>query len=76
MKVSATSIHRDITDQFSHALLRAELDVYGNDFPSETFRVLKEKETRLYDPSHPVRNAVETLGSVEVVRTIRGALKK
>jgi hypothetical protein len=23
-------------------------DVYGPDFPSETFRVLKEKETRLY----------------------------
>ncbi len=23
-------------------------DVYGEDFPSETFRVLKDKETRLY----------------------------
>ena len=23
-------------------------DVYGPDFPGETFRVLKEKETRLY----------------------------
>jgi hypothetical protein len=23
-------------------------DIYGEDFPSETFRVLKEKETRLY----------------------------
>lgn len=30
---------------------------------------------RLYDPRHPVRNIIETLDSVEVVRTIREALK-
>ncbi|RLJ16095.1 restriction endonuclease [bacterium endosymbiont of Escarpia laminata] len=31
---------------------------------------------RLYDPRHPVRNNLETLDSVEVVRTIREALKR
>lgn len=31
---------------------------------------------RLYDPRHPVRNHLETLDSIEVVRTIREALKK
>lgn len=31
---------------------------------------------RLYDPHHPVRNNLETLDSVEVVRTIREALKR
>jgi len=31
---------------------------------------------RLYDPRHPVRNHLETLDSVEVVKTIREALRK
>ena len=29
-----------------------------------------------YDPRHPVRNNLETLDSVEVVRTIREVLKR
>jgi len=28
-------------------------EVHGADFPGETFRVLKEKEVRLYGVSHP-----------------------
>ncbi|MCK4623617.1 MAG: hypothetical protein KAT62_15565 [Desulfuromonadales bacterium] len=31
---------------------------------------------RLYDPRHPVRNNLETLDSVEVIRTIREVLKR
>ena len=31
---------------------------------------------RLYDPHHPVRNPIETLDSVKVVKTIREALKR
>ena len=35
-------------------------DVYGEDFPSETFRVLKEKETRLYGKYRTKRLVLET----------------
>ncbi len=38
--------------------------------------IIQKEFDRLYDPSHPVRNCVETLDSVEVVRIIREALKK
>lgn len=38
--------------------------------------VIQREFDRLYDPSHPVRNRLETLDSVEVVRTIREALKR
>jgi hypothetical protein len=34
-------------------------DVYGEDFPSETFRVLKEKETRLYNEYRTKRLVLE-----------------
>ena len=37
--------------------------------------VIQSEFDRLYDPQHPVRNHLETLDSVEVVRTIREALK-
>ena len=42
----------------------------------EKLAVIQREFDRLYDPNHPVRNAIETLDSVEVVRTIREALKK
>jgi len=42
----------------------------------EKLAVIQRQFKRLYDPRHPVRNAVETLDSVEVIRTIREALKK
>ncbi|MEW6519190.1 MAG: hypothetical protein AB1461_07220 [Thermodesulfobacteriota bacterium] len=43
-----------------------------------TYRVpqFQTEFDRLYDPRHPVRNHLETLDSVEVVRTIREALKR
>jgi len=42
----------------------------------EKLAIIQREFDRLYDPAHPVRNAIETLDSVEVVRTIREALKK
>ena len=42
----------------------------------EKFAVIQRQFDRLYDPRHPVRNHLETLDSVEVVRTIREALKR
>lgn len=64
MEILASSIHRDITDQSSHALLHAEFGVYGEDFPSAIFRILKEKETHLYGEycaKRPVLEAWEQL---------------
>lgn len=42
----------------------------------EQLAVIQREFDRLYDPAHPVRNRLETLDSVEVVRTIREALKR
>jgi len=42
----------------------------------EKLAIIQREFNRLYDPNHPVRNAIETLDSVDVVRTIREALKK
>lgn len=42
----------------------------------EKLAIIKQPFDRLYDPRHPVRNIIETLDSVEVVRTIREALKR
>ncbi len=42
----------------------------------EKLAVIRREFDRLYDPNHPVRNHLETLDSVEVVRTIQEALKK
>jgi adenine-specific DNA-methyltransferase len=42
----------------------------------EQLAIIQREFDRLYDPRHPVRNALETLDSVEVVRTIREALKR
>lgn len=42
----------------------------------EKLAVIQREFDRLYDPRHPVRNHLETLDSVEVVRTIREALRK
>ena len=38
--------------------------------------VIQREFDRLYDPNHPVRNRIETLDSVDVVRVIRETLKK
>ncbi len=37
--------------------------------------IIQSEFDRLYDPSHPVRNHLETLDSVEEVRIIQAALK-
>ncbi|GAB4346207.1 MAG: hypothetical protein Kow0089_23500 [Desulfobulbaceae bacterium] len=42
----------------------------------EKLAVIQQEFDRLYDPAHPLRNAIETLDSVQVVRTIREALKR
>ena len=42
----------------------------------EKLAIIQREFDRLYDPNHPVRNNLETLDSVDVVRTIREALKK
>jgi uncharacterized protein YcaQ len=38
--------------------------------------IIQREFERLYDPSHPVRNHLKTLDSVEEVRIIREALKR
>lgn len=43
---------------------------------AEKLAVIQREFDRLYDPAHPVRNRLETLDSVEEVRTIREALKR
>ena len=49
-----------------------------NDSMSEEDKlaVIQQEFERLYDPRHSVRNHLETLDSVNVVRTIREALKR
>ncbi|GJL66040.1 MAG: hypothetical protein NPIRA05_10110 [Nitrospirales bacterium] len=42
----------------------------------EKLAIIQREFDRLYDPAHPVRNHLGTLDSVEVVHTIREALKK
>jgi len=42
----------------------------------EKLAVIQREFDRLYDPRHPVRNHIDTLDSIEVVRTIREALKR
>ena len=42
----------------------------------EKLAVIQYEFDRIYDPQHPVRNHIETLDSVEVVKTIREALKR
>lgn len=42
----------------------------------EKLAIIQREFDRLYDPNHPVRNHLETLDSVEVVRTIREALQR
>lgn len=42
----------------------------------EKLAIIQREFDRLYDPRHPVRNIIETLDSIEVVRTIREALQR
>jgi len=54
-----------------------QLEPITNDMgEEEKLAVIQREFNRLYDPNHPVRNTIETLDSVNVVRTIREALKK
>jgi len=41
----------------------------------EKLAIIQSEFEQLYDPNHPVRNAIETLDSIEEVRIIREALK-
>ncbi|MDO9042616.1 MAG: hypothetical protein Q7U64_09785 [Desulfocapsaceae bacterium] len=43
---------------------------------AEKLAIIQTEFDRLYDPSHPVRNHLETLDSVEDVRIICEALKR
>ena len=43
---------------------------------TDKLAIIQREFDRLYGPHHPVRNNLETLGSVDVVRTIREALKR
>ncbi|OAV68593.1 hypothetical protein Barb6_02103 [Bacteroidales bacterium Barb6] len=38
--------------------------------------IINSEFERLYDPYHPVRNNVETIENVEVVRIIKESLRK
>jgi hypothetical protein len=42
----------------------------------EKLSVIEKKFERLHDPRHPVRNHIETLDSVQVVKSIREAFKR
>ena len=42
----------------------------------EKLAVIQREFDRLYDPRHPVRNHIETLDNVEVVKTIQEALRR
>jgi hypothetical protein len=42
----------------------------------EKLGVIQREFNRLYDPNHPVRNHIETLDSIPLVRTIQDALKR
>lgn len=49
----------------------------SNDMSDEIkLSIIQNEFERLYNPSHPVRNAVETLDGVEEVRVIRETLRK
>lgn len=53
-----------------------ELKPIDNNMSDEKkLAIIQSEFNRLYDPNHLVRNYLETLDSVEVVRTIREALK-
>ena len=41
----------------------------------EKLAIIQSEFEHLYDPNHPVRNAIETLDSIEEVRIIKEALK-
>ncbi len=54
-----------------------ELEPLTDDMSEEEkLAIIQHEFDRLYDPRHPVRNNLETLDSVDVVRTIREALKR
>ena len=42
----------------------------------EKLDFIQEEFNRLYDPNHPVRNHIETLDRIPLVRTIQDALKR
>lgn len=52
------------------------IPIADNMSEEEKLAVIQRAFDHLYDPRHPVRNNLETLDSVEVVHTIREALKR
>jgi hypothetical protein len=44
------------------------VDVYGSDYPSETFRVLKEREIREYGDYRPARLVLKAWDELEEAR--------
>ena len=54
-----------------------ELEPLSDDMSEEEkLAVIQRQFERLYDPRHPVRNHIDTLDSIKVIRTIREALKR
>lgn len=56
---------------------KTDLTFFTNDMSEEEKLAIIQREFDcLYDPNRPVRNNLETLDSVDAVRTIREALKR
>lgn len=49
--------------------------IAGDIQTEEKLAIIQREFDRFYDPSHPVRNHLETLDSVELVRIIKEALR-
>ncbi len=54
-------------DELRYTLRVDPKEVHGEDFPGETFRVLKEKEVRLYGEYRTSRLVLEAWDKTEVV---------
>lgn len=67
-------IHASNKDVIKHLHSIKSIDVDMTD--EEKLAVINSEFERLYDPYHPVRNNVETIESVEVVRIIKNTLQK
>ena len=65
--------HYKIKRQFQNDLINEVENSTGQD---EKLAVIQKEFELLYDPARPVRNHLETLDSVSIVRTIQEALKR
>ena len=80
--IHALVYERFFDDEFNNYSNKQILSNLGNLKPitdemseEEKLAIIQSEFERLYDPSHPVRNAIETLDSIEEVRIIKEALK-